>query len=215
MIKKLLKLADELDKKGLYTEASLLDRIAQQIINIPESAVKPIIGNPPRMKSKTGPAPQPVKVDPFAKTPPIPQVQLPQKEYKPIQLADDPGFVQNIEDWELELMNMEISPEAREKEREYKKHEVPTDPSELEGSYRQVSNEELYKRTGPVKSETQEKIWPGSQPKHSRDLPYNYKPKNTKEISDWLAGMELGSERPLDVEEEQLDELEQNKDLDD
>lgn len=131
MIQKLLKLADELDKKGLYAEASLLDKIAQQIINIPESAVKPIVGYPlsQQPKSKPGPMPQPVKIDPFAKTPPIPQVQLPPKEYKPVQLADD--FVQNIEDWEAELQNMEISPEAREKEREYKKHEVPTDPSEL------------------------------------------------------------------------------------
>lgn len=43
-----------------------------------------------------------------------------------------PPSVEPPEEWEAELMNMEISPEAVEKEKEYKKHMVPTDPSELE-----------------------------------------------------------------------------------
>ena len=69
----LIKLANKLDKRGLYKEANILDQIIKSAIDNPE--------------------PEP---------------------------------------WELEMMQMDISPEAREKEKAYKKREVPTDPAEFD-----------------------------------------------------------------------------------
>ena len=39
---------------------------------------------------------------------------------------------QTIEPWEAEMMEMDISPEAKEKEQEYAKYEIPTDPEKIE-----------------------------------------------------------------------------------
>lgn len=44
----------------------------------------------------------------------------------------DPGPLPAPEPWESEMMEMDISPEAREEKQEYKKHEIPTDPQDVE-----------------------------------------------------------------------------------
>lgn len=77
ILKKLLKLANKLDQKGLYDEASMLDKIAE--------------------------------------------------EYQ-----DHQGPMKPPEAWESAMMEMDISPEALEKEQEYTEKEIPTDPAEVE-----------------------------------------------------------------------------------
>jgi len=44
----------------------------------------------------------------------------------------DPGPMKPPEDWEMGMMEMDISPEAVEKEKEYKEHEVPTSEEDIE-----------------------------------------------------------------------------------
>jgi hypothetical protein len=78
IIQKIVKIANELDKRGLYDEANLLDKIAEEY-----------------------------------------------QDY-------DPGPVDPPQLWELELMQYDMSPEEREKQKEYEEHEVPTDPKEVE-----------------------------------------------------------------------------------
>ena len=44
----------------------------------------------------------------------------------------DPGTEPAPEQWEMEMMEMDISPEEVEKELEYKEHEVPTEAKDIE-----------------------------------------------------------------------------------